>query len=84
MGEKIVLNDIIQKMNNTFSENSLTELEKARYLYIELGKLFKFDINYISISDYKTEDAYWKSVDFDNIEINTYTCRQISAIYAET
>ena len=84
MGDKIILNDIIQKMNNAFPENNLTELEKARYLYIELGKLFRFDLDYISMSDYKTEDAYWKSVDFDNIEINSFTCRQISAIYAET
>lgn len=83
MDVKINLNDIIKKMNEDFPEDSLTELEKARYLYIELGKLLKFDINYISVSDIKTDDAYWKAVDFDNITENEYTCRQISGIYAE-
>ena len=49
MDVKINLNDIIKKMNEDFPEDSLTELEKARYLYIELGKLLKFDIIMLTI-----------------------------------
>ena len=48
MEEKIVLNDIIKKMNDSFPEDSLTELEKARYLYIELGKCLRSDTNFVS------------------------------------
>ena len=48
MARKIDLNKIIKKMDAQYPNGELSELEKARYLYIELGKLLKFDINYIS------------------------------------
>lgn len=83
MDKKIDLNNLIKKMNDTFPDENSSELERARFLYIELGKLLKFDINYVSSSDLKSEDIYWKEVDFDNIESNEYICRQISDMYAE-
>lgn len=83
MENRINLDELINKMNNAFPNERLTEMEKVRYLYIELGKLLKYDINYISASERKSEDIYWKNVDFDNIETNECTCRQISDTYAE-
>ena len=83
MARKIDLNKIIKKMDAQYPNGELSELEKARYLYIELGKLLKFDINYISSSDRKSEDVYWRYVDFDKIEDNKYICRQIAEMYAE-
>lgn len=83
MAKKIDLNKIIKKMNIEFPNDELSEIEKARYLYVELGKLLKFDINYISLSDRKSEDVYWRPVDFDRIDDNKYICRQIAEIYAE-
>lgn len=83
MSRKINLNKLIEKMNKRFPEGSLNEIEKARYLYIELGKLLKFDINYISSSERKSEDVYWKPVNFDKIEDNEFICRQIAEMYAE-
>lgn len=83
MAKKIDLNRIIKKMNADFPNEDLSELEKARYLYVELGKLLEFDINYISSSERKSEDVYWRPVDFDRIDDNKYICRQIAEIYAE-
>ena len=83
MSKKIDLTEIINTMNERFPEGSLSELEKARFLYLELGKLLSFDINYISVHDRKSEDIYWKPVDFDNIESNKFICRQIADMYSE-
>ena len=83
MDQKINLDEIINQMRIKYPEESLTEFEKARYLYIELGKLLSFNINYISGHDKKSEDIYWEPVDFDDIKKNEYVCRQISDMYAE-
>ena len=79
---KIDLNNLINKMNTSFPDGSLTELEKARYLYIELGKYLRFDTNFVSAHEKKIRNKYWKKVDFDNIEGNEFTCRQIAEMYA--
>ena len=82
MKEKIVLDDIIFEMNKKFPEG-LRDFEKARYLYIELGKKLSFNINYISERESKTQTAYLEAIDLNDIAKNEYTCRQISMIYAE-
>lgn len=82
--KKIDLNKIINEMYQKFGENGLSELEKARYLYIELGKLFRYDLNYLTYSDRKQEDIYFEPVrDYDNIPTNCYICVQMSNIYVE-
>ncbi|MCI8276650.1 MAG: hypothetical protein HFJ46_01745 [Clostridia bacterium] len=83
MDKKIDLDEIIRKMYEKFPGDILSEVEKARYLYIELGKLLKYDIDYYTDYDVKMLDVYYKSVDFDNITENEYVCTQISSIYAE-
>lgn len=83
MDKKIDLDEIIKKMYEKFPGDTLSEVEKARYLYIELGKLLKYDIDYYTDYDVKMLDVYYKSVDFDNITEKEYVCTQISSIYAE-
>ena len=83
MDQKINLDEIINKMNEKYPECKLTEFEKSRYLYIELGKLLSFNINYILGDGTKSEDIYWEPVDFDNISKNEYICRQIADMYGE-
>ena len=80
--KKIDLNQIISKMKQKFGEE-LSDLEKARYLYIELGKLFRYNLNYLTAYKRKQEDIYFNYVDFDNIPTNSYICVQMSDIYAE-
>ncbi len=81
--KKIDLNKIIGKMYKKFGENGLSDLEKARYLYIELGKLFRYELNYATMFERKQEDIYFKPVDFDNITSNSWICVQMSDIYVE-
>lgn len=83
MNKKIDLDELIIEMKRKFLGDTLSEFEKIRYLYIELGKLLSFDINYVSVHDRKSEDVYWREVDFDNIDRSEFICRQISDMYAE-
>ena len=83
MNKKIDLDELIIEMKRKFPGDTLSEFEKIRYLYIELGKLLSFDINYVSVHDRKSEDIYWREVDFDNIDGNEFICRQISDMYGE-
>ena len=83
MNKKIDLDELIIEMKRKFPGDTLSEFEKIRYLYIELGKLLSFDINYVSVHDRKSEDVYWREVNFDNIDRNEFICRQISDMYAE-
>lgn len=82
--KEIDLEKIINEMYQKYGQNGLTEFEKTRYLYIELGKLFRYDLNYLTYYDRKKEDIYYKTVDFDNIEDNAFTCVQMADIYIET
>ncbi len=83
MSKVIDLDKIIEKMNTTFQNKNLTELEKARYLYIELGKKLQYDINYDTDFEIKERDVYFKPIDLDNIQTNSYVCTQISKMYTE-
>lgn len=79
----INLDKIINEMYQKHGKEGLTEFEMARYLYLELGKLFRYDMNYPTYYDRKKEDIYYNQVDYDNIENNAYTCVQMSDIYVE-
>lgn len=82
--KKIDLNEIINQMYQKFGKDGLSEFEKARYLYIELGKLFRFNVDYLTFLELKQEDIYFQPVDFDNIETNNWVCVQMSMIYEES
>ena len=82
--KKIDLNKIISEMYQKFGKDGLTEFEVARYLYIELGKLFRFNLNYITAYDLKQEDIYFDYIkDYDNIPTNNCVCVQMSDVYVE-
>ena len=70
--------NIIPSINYIMSSipDNLTELEKIRYIYIELGKLFSYD--YRVIAD---ESIIDEKVDYASEKIGRYkTCYQISEI----
>ena len=81
--KEIDLNKIIDRMYQKFGKDGLSEVEKARYLYIELGKLFRYNMDYLTLYARKQEDIYFDVVDFDNIKSNAWTCVQMSDIYVE-
>lgn len=81
--KEINLNKIIRKMYDRFGEENLSDIEKARYLYLEIGNLLRYDLNYNTAYDMKREDAYFKKVNYDDIKTNSYVCKQINSIYAE-
>ena len=54
----------------------ITDLEKVRYIYINLGKLFSYDYRVV-----RDESVISKQIDYASNEINRYqTCYQISEI----
>lgn len=70
--------NIIPSINFIMSSipENLTDLEKVRYIYIELGKIFSYD--YRIIVDERVID---EKVDYDSNQISRYkTCYQISEI----
>ena len=81
--KKIDLNEIIQKMHQKFEKDSLSEVEKARYLYIELGKLLRYKMDYLTIYERKQEDIYFMPIDFEDIKTNSWICVQMSDMYVE-
>ena len=81
--KEINLNRIIDEMYQKHGKEGLSELEKARYLYIELGKLFRYNMNYLTIYERKQDYIYFSPVDFDNITTNSWICVQMSDIYVE-
>lgn len=81
--KKINLEEIINKMQQKYGKDGLSAIEKARYLYIELGKLFRYELNYVTMFERKQEDIYFRPVDFDNITSNSWICIQMSNIYVE-
>lgn len=81
--KEINLNKIIGEMHQKFGKDGLTELEKARYLYLELGKLFRYKMDYLTLYKRKQEDIYFDVVDYDNIKTNSWICVQMSDIYVE-
>ena len=81
--KEINLNKIIDEMHQKFGKDGLSELEKARYLYIELGKLFRYNMDYLTLYERKQDYIYFTPVDFDNITTNSWICVQMSDIYVE-
>ena len=80
--KKIDLNSIIQKMNAFFDGKEVTEIEKVRFLYLELGKMLHYDINMRTSDGKKFDKLYSEDVDCNNITKNSYTCVQISKIFS--
>lgn len=75
MENKIDLNKIIEKM-----PKDLTDIEKARYIYIELCKIFIYDEKYITGDEDVMHTIFEKEPDADNIEDNKIVCSSLSRL----
>lgn len=81
----ISINKIIENM-----PKGLSQLEKTRYIYLELGKIFSFNIELFYAPDDKTlQDIYDKEITVNDIENGKYqnkvsiVCKQASEILCE-
>lgn len=72
MNIEIFYNKIIKKM-----PADLNDLEKARYIYIELGKLFTFDENYV-LAPAKIQDKLYKMAMEDKVDFNDLATKKHS------
>ena len=63
--------------------NNLTQIEQARWLYIELGKHFKYDMNVFYLPSEKLGETYNKKVDVDREYFEKTLCKTINEIYIE-
>lgn len=74
-GRFIDYDKIIEKM-----PDGLTQIEKARYIYIQLGKYFSYDERYItSESDDERKEIFDKNI--GDIENDKVVCTSLSRIY---
>jgi len=70
------IKDLIEHIPQNF-----TDLEKARYIYIKLGRYFSYDGKYISSkTEEEKEGIYYKDV--DNISDDKIVCSSLSKVYA--
>lgn len=70
-------NELLDKIDPNWSE-----IEKARYIYIELGKFFIYDSDFVSAKDNAKREEIG-SRDITDIKNNKIVCMSISRIYTE-
>lgn len=63
--------------------SNLNDLEKARYLYIELGKLVSFSTKFQNTTDTKFLDMMIKSVSIDKFNKNQVNCSMWAQLYSQ-
>lgn len=61
----------------------LNDLEKARYLYIELGKLVSFSTKFQNTNDINFLDMMIKNVSIDKFNKNQVNCSMWSQLYSQ-
>lgn len=61
----------------------LTKLEQSRWLYIELGKRFRYNMNVFYISEEKLGKIYNEGINIDEDILNENICKPINIIYLE-
>ena len=61
----------------------LNDLEKARWLYIKLGKTITYDMNVFYLRDERLKDVYNQKVDINSYESTHLICKAISEIYID-
>ena len=61
---KISINNILKNM-----PNNLSDLEKVRYIYIEIGKIFSYNRDFLYVSNYRIlDDIYSDTITINMIE----------------
>ncbi len=83
---KISINNILKNM-----PNNLSDLEKVRYIYIEIGKIFSYNRDFLYVSNYRIlDDIYSDTITINMIENGNYQnkinsiCKQTAEIEANT
>lgn len=61
----------------------LNDLEKARWVYIKLGKTITYDMNVFYLRDEILGDVYNQKVDINSYESTHLICKSISEIYID-
>ena len=61
----------------------LTDLEKARWLYLKLGKTITYDMNVFYLRDEVLGDVYNQKVNINSYESTHLICKSISEIYID-
>lgn len=79
------LQDYISKVKE--ETKGFSDIEKMRYVYINLGKKLNFDVNYSFGNSEKKKKVYYENSGNEGIEealeTNTAICKSISEIYAK-
>lgn len=78
------LTDYIEKTKKYILENKLNEIETIRYVYLDLGKRFSFDLDY-AFGNRKTKKEIYNSGKSEeeldkNMNENTIICKSLSYI----
>ena len=63
MEEKTNFSKLLEKM-----PQDLTKLEAARWLYIELGKRFRYNMNVFYITEEKLGEIYNEDINIDSVK----------------
>lgn len=78
---KITLDNILKNLNK-----NLSEMEKARYLYIELGKVLTSNLDFVFRDDYYQYEKFLSGILLEKSNFQnkiSCTCSQASSLYAE-
>ena len=76
MKNKKVFLDILKGM-----PKNLEQIEMARYIYLELGKVLSYDMNAFYLKDELLGDRYNKEIELDKEFDTTLVCKPINIIY---
>ena len=82
------MSNFLEKIVSEVKNNSYTDIEKARYIYLEIGKLFKYNMYFYNILDRRfKEDIYTETIPIENIDDNkkiSVVCKQMCEILSGT
>ena len=82
LGGRSCMNLVVKIIDNMPS--NLTDLEKSRYIYIELGKILEFDESTMRNTEKKHYDSnYNKKYKITKMNSTSVTCNNWADIYVE-
>jgi len=79
-GKKI---DLVEIIINNMPDNLLLPIEKARYIYIELGKILEFNVTYNNTDEFRRFIIKNKHYNIRNLSDNQIVCHNWADIYVE-
>lgn len=76
MMERNFVKDIIEKM-----PKDLTDMEKARYIYLEVCRFFVYDPEYLIANNDRKAEIFGEDIDIESVLKNEAVCSKISRAY---